>query len=59
MAQQALKLQDAEGVTLLVQRIDDVGYTIGLQDTGEFPVIFRLLDDDDRRQLRDFLKSLG
>lgn len=62
MAQQVLKLDDPEGAALLVTRIDDVGYVIQhapAYDDGGNPLPFRLLDDDSRRQLRDFLKPLG
>lgn len=61
-ATQVLKLEDAEGSVLLVTRIDDVGYAFhlagALNEDGE-AMPFRLLDDDARKQLRDFLKSLA
>jgi hypothetical protein len=61
-AVQALKLEDPEGGVLLVTRIDDVGYTLALSpayDEDGNPLPFRILDDDNRRQLRDFLKALA
>ena len=59
---QALKLEDAEGSVMLVTRVEDVGYAFVVsavidEDGNPFP--FRLLDDDARKQLRDFLKPLA
>lgn len=61
-AVQALKLEDPEGGVLLVTRVDDVGYTFQLSpalDEDGNPLPFRILDDDPRKQLRDFLRSLA
>lgn len=61
-ATQVLKLDDPEGSTLFVTRIEDVGYAIHLNaayDDDGAPLPFRLLDDDDRKKLRDFLRGLA
>lgn len=59
MATEALKLDDAEGGSLYVTRIEDVGYTLGhvpaLDENGN-ALPFRLLDNEDIRRLRSFLK---
>jgi len=62
MAQQALQLTDPEGGILNVVRIDDVGYVFHhapAYDEDGRPLPFRLLDEDNRRQLRDFLKAIS
>lgn len=59
---QVLKLEDAEGSTLLVTRIEDVGYALvvsAVTDENGNPLPFRLLDEDDRKRLRDFLRALA
>lgn len=55
---QVLKLEDAEGSTLLVTRIEDIGYAMAI-DTAIPGQPFRLLDEDDRKRLRDFLRALA
>jgi hypothetical protein len=57
---QALKLEDPEGSVLLVTRIDDVVYTFNLSpalDESGNVLPFRMFDDN-RQQLRDFLRAL-
>lgn len=59
---QALKLEDPEGSVLVVTRIEDAAYTlvignIATDDDGN-PLPFRLFEDN-RQQLRDFLRSLA
>lgn len=61
-ATQVLKLEDPEGGVLLVTRISDVGYALQLApalDEDGNPLPFRIIDDEPRRALRDFLRSLG
>ena len=59
---QVLKLEDPEGSVILVSRIDDAAYTlvvgnVALDDDGN-PLPFRMFEDN-RRQLRDFLRALA
>lgn len=52
---QALQLTDPEGSVMVVTRIDDAAYTIGVTYSGESP--FRMFETD-RARLRAFLQEL-
>lgn len=61
-ATQMLKLDDPEGGQLYVTRLDDVGYAIAINpsiDEDGNPQPFRLLDDGNRQQLKDFLRRIA
>lgn len=55
-AEQALLLTDPEGSRMLVHRVDDIGYTIAVEQAGPGP--FRLLEDADVQRLRSFFRPL-
>jgi hypothetical protein len=59
-AVQALKLEDADGSVMLVTRVEDLAYTLVIApmlDEAGNPLPFRMFEDD-RRKLKDFLRSL-
>lgn len=52
---QALKLEDPEGSVMIITRIDDLVYTLGITYASDAP--FRLFEAD-RAKLRAFLQAL-
>lgn len=52
---QALQLQDPEGSVMVVTRVDDAAYTIGVTYSSDQP--FRMFEAD-RKTLRSFLEPL-
>lgn len=54
-ALEALQLEDPEGSVMVISRVENSVYTVGITYSSNQP--FRLFEDD-RAKVRDFLRAL-